>query len=93
MKTRKSAQSSEGDVVVKRRDVLRLTAALAAFGAAMGLDASTGHAIEYKLQDTMVTSKNGQKEKAGSSNKTQICCKQNDRSQNIPKQDGKSGNK
>lgn len=44
----------------RRREIIRLTAALVTFGAAMGIDVGTGHAIEIKLNDVIVTSKNGQ---------------------------------
>lgn len=92
MKNGKSAPTPEGEAL-KRRDVLRLSAALAAFGAAMGIAPGTSQATEYKLQDTTVSSKNIPKDKSGSTGKNQIAIKKNDGSQKILKRNDTSGSK
>ena len=52
---------SAGVDALKGREIARLTAALVAFGAAMGINACTGHATEFKKENVFVSSKNGKK--------------------------------
>lgn len=92
MKNRKSAPAPEGEAL-KRRDVLRLSAALAAFGAAMGIAPGTSQAIEYKKQDSTANSKSIPKDKSGTTTKNQIAIKKNDGSQKFLKWDDKPGSK
>lgn len=95
MKSETSDAQAEDADAVRHRDVFRLTAALAAFGAAMGFEARTGWAKEANTQDMSVTKKNGQMAQPGTStkNKNQINIKKDTGSQKYLKRDTSSGSK
>lgn len=89
----KTTTATPDATTLKRRDVLRLSAALTAFGAAMGLDIGTGRATEHKLQDTMVSSKNANPAKTGTAKSSQTAIKKTDSSQQSFKGDIPSSKK